>query len=71
MELQGVIDILHKVNDSISSITRVLQGTEMLTSSTEKEAKDLLKSAVPLSWIAQWEGPSNPSQWIRVVNKKA
>lgn len=43
----------------------------MLTSSTEKEAKDLLKGSVPLSWITQWEGPSNPNQWIRIVNKKA
>lgn len=71
MEMQGVIDILTKVNESIISLTKVLQGTEMLTPKTEKEAIDLLKGAVPLIWISMWEGPDNPNAWIRLVNKKS
>ena len=61
MEMQGVIDILDKVNDSLQSIIRVLQGTEMLTPQTEKEATDLLKGAVPNSWQNMWEGPEIPN----------
>lgn len=30
-----------------------------------------MKGQVPPSWETQWEGPENPSDWIRVVNKKA
>jgi len=61
MEMSQVVEILMNVNDSISSISAVLQGTEMLTTSTEMEAIALLKGTVPLSWIYQWEGPENPN----------
>jgi hypothetical protein len=50
MEMLAVIDILVKVNDTIASISRVLQGIEMLTPVTEKVATDLLKGEVPLIW---------------------
>ena len=57
----AVIDILVKVNDTIASISRVLQGIEMLTPVTEKVATDLLKGEVPLIWSQIWEGPSTPN----------
>jgi len=71
MEMQGVIEILHRVHEGIDYIHKVLMGTEMLTSATEAEAKALLKGEVPHDWQALWEGPDNPSQWIRAVTKKA
>lgn len=43
----------------------------MLTDKSQKEATMLMKGQVPPSWETQWEGPENPSDWIRVVNKKA
>jgi LAS superfamily LD-carboxypeptidase LdcB len=71
MEMLGVVEILSKVNESIQSIIRVLQGTEMLTPQTEKVATDLLKGTVPLVWSNMWEGPSIPNYWLRMVNKKS
>lgn len=71
MEMLAVIDILSKVNETIASIARVLQGVEMLTPITEKVATDLLKGDVPLIWSQIWEGPINPNQWLRLVSKKA
>jgi hypothetical protein len=71
MEMLAVIEILSKVNESIQSIARVLQGVEMLTPITEKVAIDLLKGEVPLIWSQIWEGPSNPNSWLRLVSKKA
>ena len=50
MEMLAVIEILSRVNETIGSITRVLQGLEMLTPVTEKVATDLLKGDVPLIW---------------------
>lgn len=61
MEMQGVIEILSKVNETIMSISKVLQGTEMLTSNTEHVAIELLKGGVPLVWAQMWEGPSTPN----------
>lgn len=55
----------------MSSITKVLQGTEMLTPKTQKEAMELLKGLVPAAWQKAWEGPENPTNWIRLINKKS
>jgi len=50
MELLNTKDTLAIVNESISNITKVLQGSEMLTPKIEKEATELLKGGVPLAW---------------------
>jgi len=70
MEMVAVRNILAKVDDNIQFIRKVLQGTEMLTPQTEAIATQLMKSEVPASWEKQWEGPENPNNWIRLVNKK-
>lgn len=69
-EMGSAIKLLSTVNDSINSITRVLQGSEMLTPKTEAEATQLMANCVPEAWEKQWEGPENPTTWIRIVNKK-
>jgi len=71
MELENVVEILAVVDESISTLQKVLAGTEMLSANSQREATDLLKGTVPSSWEARWEGPENPLQWIRIVNKKA
>ena len=71
MELTYVIDILQRVHESVTSIIRVLQGSEMLTPDTEKVATSLLKGDVSTTWCTIWDGPSNPNAWIRLVTKKA
>lgn len=71
MEFSTVQDLLSVVNESIQTIDKILKGTEMLTAKSQKEATELLKGAVPAAWESQWEGPENPSEWIRVINKKA
>ena len=70
MEMVSVKKILAFVNESITSIIKVLQGTEMLTPKIQTEATALLKNSVPQSWEKMWEGPENPSSWIRVLCKK-
>ena len=70
MEVQAVVQVLRKVNDSIQAIIGVLNGTEMLTPNIETEATSLLTNLVPRTWEKQWEGPENPSNWIRVINRK-
>ena len=70
MEMVSVKKILAFVNESIMSIIKVLQGTEMLTPKIQTEATSLLKNSVPASWEKMWEGPENPQSWIRVLCKK-
>lgn len=71
MELSSTKEILAIVHQSVTTIAKILQGTEMLTPKSQKEATELLKGGVPISWQSQWEGPENPNEWIGVVNKKA
>jgi len=70
MEMVSIKKIIGFVNESITAIIKVLQGTEMLTPKIQTEATSLLKNSVPQSWEKQWEGPENPQAWIRVLCKK-
>jgi len=71
MELVFVREVLRLAHASIGTIARILQGQEMLTAKSQKDATDLLTGNVPASWAAKWEGPENPTQWARAVCKKA
>lgn len=70
MEMISVKKILAFVNESIVSIIKVLEGTEMLTPKIQSEATALLKNQVPAAWEKQWEGPENPQNWLRILCKK-
>lgn len=47
MEIAVAKDALAIVHESITTITKILQGTEMLTAKSQKEATELLKGGVP------------------------
>jgi hypothetical protein len=42
----------------------------MLTPTIQAIAEDLLKGQLPGSWEKMFDGPTNPSSWLRVINKK-
>lgn len=71
MELHSVTEILLLVDESLSALRGILAGQGMLTAKSQKDATELLTGAVPSTWAARWEGPATPTQWIRVLNKKA
>jgi dynein heavy chain 2, cytosolic len=71
MEVAAVKEVLQAVHESIATITSVLQGTAMLTATSQEEATALLRGAVPGSWSARWEGPEAPTAWVSLVTKKA
>lgn len=71
LEMTDIKNIVTRVNENVMDIVNVLQGSVMLTSATQTIAEELLKGQVPLSWEKLWDGPVNPSTWIRVINKKA
>ena len=70
LEMSGVKAIIERVHDQISNIVGVLQGSIMLTPATQAIAEDLLKDQLPGSWEKMYDGPVNPSAWIRSINKK-
>lgn len=70
MEMMSGMEILENVNVSIRNIIGVLQGQLMLTPKIESDATQLMSNQVPSAWEKKWEGPENPTNWIRVVTKK-
>ena len=71
MELLTVKNILATVNESITTIAKILSGSAMLTDKSQREATQLMKGVVPESWERGWEGPESPMDWIILVNRKA
>jgi len=70
LEMTAIKAIIEKVNENIIAIVGVLKGTTMLTPGTEAIATELLKGQLPQTWEKLWDGPMNPSTWIRSINKK-
>lgn len=71
MEAQNMLGTLQKINETLSSIARVIKGSGMLTSKIESEATALLKREVPEGWCKFWEGPDNPQDWLVKFERKA
>lgn len=69
-EAKTAFKMLEKVNESLESISKVISGTELLTSSIEQDGKELLMNQVPESWSAMWEGPNSPVAWLRALVRK-
>lgn len=71
MEAHSMLVTLQRINETLSSIAKVIKGTGMLTSKIESEAMSLLKREVPESWCKFWEGPETPQDWLIKFEKKA
>ena len=71
MEAANMLSTLQKINETLSSIARVIKGTGMLTSKIENEATALLKREVPEAWHSFWDGPDNPQDWLIKFERKA
>ena len=52
---------------SLSTLTRVLAGSELLTPATRAAGKLLMEGAVPPSWEKHWEGPEEPVAYCKAV----
>ena len=69
-EARYAFKMLEKVNESLESISKVISGTELLTSGIEQDGKELLMNQVPESWSSMWEGPNSPVAWLRALVRK-
>lgn len=70
LETQQAIQVLDKINSSIFALNDVLFGNGLLTSEILQVGKDLLIGLVPARWTQLWEGPDNPSNWLKGFYKR-
>ena len=56
-----------EVDRTLSTLTRVLAGSELLTPAVFAAGKSLMEGVVPSSWEKHWEGPEDPMRYCRGV----
>jgi dynein heavy chain 2 len=71
LENHNAIQLVHSIHSSLSLLNRVLKGSSLLMPSTHLLAQSLLNHQVPSTWSSQWEGPEEPSAYLRTLIGKA
>ena len=56
-----------EVDGALSTLERVLQGTELLTPAVFAVGKSLMEGVVPSAWEKHWEGPEDPMRYCKGV----
>ncbi|XP_046395709.1 cytoplasmic dynein 2 heavy chain 1 [Ischnura elegans] len=61
---QGVT-LVQEVHRCLTSISKVVRGVTMADSETMLIADSLMRQQIPSSWLAQWDGPKDPSLYLQ------
>eukprot|EP00743_Colponemidia_sp_Colp-15_P007052 GILK01007609.1.p1 GENE.GILK01007609.1~~GILK01007609.1.p1 ORF type:complete len:2172 (-),score=437.61 GILK01007609.1:43-6558(-) len=70
MQASDTNAIVEVVSSSLSHLSKVIYGGSLLTSSIQTQALSLLTKEVPEAWRTRWEGPDDPTQWLKELVKK-
>ena len=65
------LSLSQAIHTSLSHLNKVLKGSSLLTPSTHKLATSLLSHEIPIVWSSQWEGPEDPSIYLRTLIAKS
>ncbi|KAK6172722.1 hypothetical protein SNE40_016326 [Patella caerulea] len=70
LERYNAIRLVHTVHASLSGLSKVIRGTQLLNSDTQNLAAALLNQETPIVWLKSWDGPEDPIQYLRgLVNR--
>jgi dynein heavy chain 2, cytosolic len=61
------ITLIRKIHVDLSSISKILRGTQLMTDDVTQIATSLMKSETPAPWMSLWEGPENPQSFLKDV----
>lgn len=71
MENELAIDLCNFIDNSLSSLKKVLFGSGLLTPTIQSMAMSLLSTTVPMDWQKRWDrGPDKPLSWLRELIRK-
>jgi len=71
LERQTAVKLVQSVHADLSSLSRIIRGTTLLTTQAQRMASSLLLHELPQAWSSVWEGSSNPVQWLRGLIAKS
>jgi dynein heavy chain 2 len=70
-ETEASLSLVAKVEETMSSLRKVIDGTMLLSEALRAEATALLAGEVPLAWDGRFSGPEAILPWLRVLVRKA
>ncbi|XP_076446844.1 LOW QUALITY PROTEIN: cytoplasmic dynein 2 heavy chain 1-like [Babylonia areolata] len=71
LEQYNGIKLVQSVHSSLSALSKVIRGTQLLTSDVQKLAAALLEQETPMKWLSQWDGPEDPIQYLKGLMARA
>nr|XP_026693267.1 cytoplasmic dynein 2 heavy chain 1-like isoform X1 [Ciona intestinalis] len=70
LERYNAIKLVQKVHQTLSSLSKVMRGSQLLTSDVHKLASSILQQETPMQWHSMWEGPDDPMQYLHSLVAK-
>nr|CAB3240329.1 cytoplasmic dynein 2 heavy chain 1-like [Phallusia mammillata] len=70
LERYNAIRLVQKVHQTLSALSKVMRGTQLLTTEVHKLANSILQQETPLQWHSMWEGPDDPMQYLHALVAK-
>ncbi|KAK3801155.1 hypothetical protein RRG08_006872 [Elysia crispata] len=71
LERYNAIKLVQSVHASLAALSKVIRGTQLLTTDVQNLAAALLNQETPLNWLSQWDGPEDPVQYLRGLVSRA
>jgi len=65
LERYLAIELVQHVHKDLDSLTKVINGTTLLTPDIQRLAQALLRNETPMTWAKLWDGPEDPLVWCR------
>ncbi|CAL8361611.1 unnamed protein product [Merluccius merluccius] len=71
LEQFNAVRLVQSIHHSLAALSKVIRGTQLLTTEVQTLATALLNQECPLTWLNKWEGPEEPMQYLRAVVTRA
>jgi dynein heavy chain 2 len=70
-EAEVSLALVARVEETMSSLRKVIDGTMLLSESLRTEAAAMLLGEVPLAWDGKFSGPESIIPWLKALVRKA
>ncbi len=70
LEFRHGVSLLQKMHRSLSGLSKVIRGQQLLDEEVSKLADSLLRQETPAKWLSLWDGPEDPMDYIETVVAK-
>ncbi|OWF37256.1 Cytoplasmic dynein 2 heavy chain 1 [Mizuhopecten yessoensis] len=71
LERYNAVKLVQKIHHSLASLSKVIRGSQLLTSEVQGLAAALLNQETPLNWLSKWDGPEDPIIYLRGLVARA